>query len=111
MVDLFYPLGFQKSRRFLAADTAGAEHGEFCFASSQFSAMCTKPFGEFGERLSPRIDSAFEGTNRHFVIVAGVNQNGFGVGYQSIPVFRLDIGANFTFWVDTFNAQSHDLFL
>ncbi len=67
--------------------------------------------GELAERLGLRIDRALEGTDRHFVVVAGVDQQNLGIGDQRVPIPRLDVGTDPLIGIDTGYAQRDDLLL
>ena len=92
--------------RLLAADAAGAEHGDFL--AFEFSAVFARPLREFTKTLGMGIDRIFEGAQRHFVVVAGVDDDRVGIGDQGIPVAGLDIGADGTKRIDVFHAHGDD---
>ena len=112
MIDLVHPLGARESGRFLAADPAGAEHGDSGLTplALKFGALGAKPFGKFAEAGGLRIDRAFEGTDLHFVIVARVDHDRLRIRNQRVPVLGRDIGANPGKRIEIGLAHGHDLF-
>src|SRR5690606_31932913 len=72
MKDLFEAVAKHITGRLLATDAASAEHGHSlvpCRIEIGFYVI-----GEFAKRLGLRIHGAFEGTDCHFVIIAGIDQ-------------------------------------
>src|ERR1700722_23355 len=109
MIDLGKALREQVARGLFAADAASAEHRNFTI-----SRRIEVPCGEFLELPKARdggIDRAFEGADRDLEGVACVDDNRAGCGNQSIPVFRLDIGADPERRIGRLVAECDDLFL
>ncbi len=67
--------------------------------------------GEFAKTGGFRIDGTFEGADRHFVIVARVDQQHFRVADQRVPVLRINVSTDFFVRVDAFDTEGDDLFL
>src|SRR5690606_2028518 len=93
----------------LATDATSAEHGYFLVPCRIKIGLYV--IGEFGKRRGVRIHGAFEGTDCHFVIVAGIDQQHFGVADQRVPVLRLDVSAYPLIGVHTRHAEGNDFLL
>lgn len=66
--------------------------------------------GELTKALGLGVDGTLESTDRHFVIVAGIDHQHFRIGNQGVPVLGLDIGADQLVGIDARHAESNDLF-
>ena len=74
-------------------------------------AMFFDPGREFAKARRARINGALESADRHFVSVAGVDDDGAGVRDQRVPVGRRDIGARTRHRVEILDAHGDDLAL
>ena len=77
--------------RLLAANAAGAEHGDLL--AFEFVAVARDPVGKIAKARRLRIESAGEAAERDLVVVARVDDDRAGVGDQRVPVAGIDIGA------------------
>ena len=57
-----------------------------------------------------RVHRTFEAANRHFVVVASIDYQHFGVGDDVVPVLWLHVSAHGVVGVDARHAQRDDLF-
>src|SRR3954467_7682475 len=77
---------------FFAADTACAEHRDPAVLRG-IEFFCGEIL-ELPKVPDAGIDGAFKRAHRNFEGVAGVDDERVGLGYQRVPVRRLDIGAD-----------------
>jgi len=77
---VLYPLGFEEAGGFLAADAAGAEHGDFLACKRVM--MACPPVGELAEGGGLGVYGAFEGAYVDLVVVAGVDHDHVVLGDQ-----------------------------
>lgn len=111
MVNLTKSILLQIAARFLAADTAGAEHGD-PLATLPFQKRPQRvfgPFRELPEAFRAWIEGTFEAADRCFVAVAGVDDQGVGVIHQFIPVLGVHIRAHADVWIHVAQADGHNL--
>jgi hypothetical protein len=73
--------------------------------------MARNPLREFTKTLRLRIDRALESSDRHLVIIAGVDDDRLWIGDQRVPVGRRDIGPCPMQRVDALDAHGDDLAL
>ncbi|MCY1444646.1 hypothetical protein D9M71_611280 [compost metagenome] len=109
MKNLTVALAEHVARGLLAADAASAEHRDLLVhgrVEVGFDVV-----GKFAKTGGFRVDGAFEGANRDFVIVAGVDQQHFRVADQRVPVLWIDVGADLFVRVHAFHAEGDDFFL
>ncbi len=109
VIDLFEALAQHVTRGFFATDATGAEHGDLlvhCRVEMRLDVL-----RKLSKRRGLRIDGAFEGADRDFVIVASIDQQHFGIADQVVPVLGLDVSTDALVRVDAFDTQGHDLFL
>ena len=104
-----YALRQQKIGRFLAADTAGAKHGDAFVVKAVF--VVFPPLGKLAERFGFRVYRALECADGHLVIVAGVDQHNIGAANKIVPVLRGNIVPNLRFRVYIGLAHCDDLAL
>src|SRR5690606_23280239 len=109
VIHLFEALLFQISRRLLAADTAGAEHGNFLVLLR--IEVLLHILGKLAEGVSGRIDGVFESADLDFVLVTGVDQDNVRIRDQVVPLLRLHVGADNPLGVDAIDAHGDDFFL
>lgn len=84
----------QKGGGLLAADAAGAVHGDLDRTASihQRPALVAPPVGKVAKAARVRLHRAPEGAHRAFVVVARVDHEGVRVRDQGVPVLGRDIG-------------------
>ncbi len=70
-----------------------------------------EPGGEVAKGTGAWIDRACEAAYRHFISVAGVDDDGVGVGDQGIPRIGIEMVASLVGGVQFPCAQRHDLTL
>ena len=92
VIDLLDPLPQQVIRAFLAADAAGAEHGDALVVEAVLVRL--PPCRKVAETGGLRIDCALEGADRHLVVIAGVDHGDIGRGDERVPVGRFDVMAD-----------------
>src|SRR3954469_7953969 len=107
VINLFKATRQQMGAGLLAADAAGAEHCDPAVLC-RVEMLCDEVL-EFPKTLQARIERAFEGTQRHFEGVAGVDDKRFGGRDQRIPVGRFDVDADLMGWIGFVVAESDDL--
>ena len=78
------------SRCLFTSYTAGAKHGDSIKALEVLSILFN-PLWELGERLSLRIERAFEGANVVFVVISRVDDTDVRVIDNLIPITRFDV--------------------
>src|SRR5690554_3888860 len=109
MVNLFEALLFQVGSRFFAANTAGAEHGDFfVFLGIQ---MLFYIFWKLTKALCLWIHSIFKGADLYFIIIARVDQQDLWVANQLIPLCRFDVGTNGMSGIISFYTHGNDFTL
>ena len=110
MINILDTCGFDIGRRFFAANTTSAEHGNLrCSSGScQIGLVFIEPFRKLPEGFSVRIDCPVEASKFNFVIVPGINHDCVGIGDQGIPVFRLHIGSDKLVRVGPGDPHCHD---
>ncbi|MNJ39492.1 hypothetical protein D3C77_343660 [compost metagenome] len=111
VVDVAHPLGLEEGGGLFAADAAGAVHGDLGRRRpiQQGAALGAEPVGELAEGAGVGLDRALEGADLALVIVAGVDDDGVGIGDQGVPVLGRDIGPDALDRVDAGLAHGDDL--
>ena len=96
MEDVVDALGLDETGGLFTADSTGAEHRDLWFAAFgfEFFAEVAEPVREFAEGFRIRINGTLEGSDGHFIIVAGIDQNRVRIGDQRVPGIGRDIGAD-----------------
>src|SRR5690606_12778946 len=83
VVDLLESFLEHDAVRLLAAEAAGAEHGDLLVLLP--IALLTHVLGELSEGPGLRINSPFKGAYGHLIVVAGVDQQHLRITHQVIP--------------------------
>ena len=109
VIDLFKALLFQVGSGFLTTDAAGTEHGHF-LVPGRVQALF-HILGKLPEGSGFRVDGALEGAHFHFIIIAGIDQQGFRITDHRVPFLRAQIGAHGTIGVDAFHPHGDNFFL
>jgi hypothetical protein len=91
------------ARGLFTTNAAGAEHRDFLVLGRVEVGFDI--VGKFAKTGGFRVDSAFKGADRHFVVVAGVDQQHFWIADQRVPVLGVDVGTDFLVRVDAFNPR------
>ena len=107
------PLLLQVAAGFLAADTAGAEHGDPLRGGAvhQGAKLAFGPLRKVPEAVGAGVDGTGKAADGGFVVVARVDHQRVGVIHQGVPVLRIHIGADVGAGIHSANPHGHDLFL
>ena len=115
VVDLVKTPQAQQRCRLFAADSSGAEHRHLGLAAilrSQRSArtgLGFQPRRKLRKTTCARVKRPGEAANRHFVVVAGIDQHEIGVIQQAVPILRLHVLARQHQWTHAGYVQGNDL--
>gem|GEM_PF-5616747 len=106
-----HTLGLQEGGGLFTADAAGAVHGDLGRGRpvQQGAPLGAEPVGELAEGAGVGLDGAFKGADLALIVVAGVDENGVGIGDQGVPVLRRNIGSHALDRVDVGLAHGDDL--
>ena len=106
-----HPLGLQEGGGLFAADTAGAVHRHLRRGRTvqQGAPLGAEPVGELAEGAGVGLDRARKGADLALIVVAGVDDDGVGVGDQGVPVLGRDVGPDALDRVDVGLAHGDDL--
>ena len=108
VMDFVETLRQQIGAGLLAADAAGAEHGDLAMPGR--IELLRGEFLELAEALYSRIDCALERAHRDLEFIAGIDDQRLGSGNQRVPVGGFDIGADLPRRIDG-GAERDDLLL
>jgi hypothetical protein len=107
VVDFRKAFGQHPGAGFFAANAAGTKHGHFAVLLR--IEVAADVVGKFGEGGGMGVDRPFKGSNFHFVFVAGIDQQDFGVGNQRIPIFWRNVSTDLLVGIGGGFSEGDDL--
>ena len=109
MIDLVESQCLHVGRGFLAANAAGAEHGNLAVLAG--IEVFLHVAGEFTEGFGARVHGIPEGADAEFIVVACIDQQHIGILEQFVPLFGIQVGTDCLQGIDAGHAHGDDLLL